>query len=65
MLLSYLYYIRDALRERGERHVSTDVTPGIRMIYSSYCFTAEDYIMTFQLLTLLRTGKDDTKSPGM
>ena len=45
--------------------MSTDVTPGIRMMYSSYCFAAEDNIMIFEVLTELRTGEDDTARSGM
>jgi hypothetical protein len=45
MLRCYLFYIRAASRETGKGHVSTDVTPGILMMYRSYCFAAEDNIM--------------------
>jgi len=46
-------------------HVSTDVTPGIRKMYSSYCFAAENNIMIPEVLTALRTGDDDTECSGM
>jgi hypothetical protein len=64
-LPSYLYFIRRALRDAGKYHVSTDDMPAIRIMYSSYYFAAEEYIMAFQVLTALRTGEDDTESPGM
>ena len=65
MLHAYFFYIRAALRETGKCYVSTDVTPGTRMMYFSYCFAAEDYTMISEVLTTLCTGEDDTESSGM
>ena len=45
--------------------MSTDVTPGIRKMYSSYCFAAENNIVIPEVLTALRTGDDDTECSGM
>jgi len=45
--------------------VSTDVTPGIRMMYSSYCFAVEDNIMISEVLTALHTGEDYNERSGM
>jgi hypothetical protein len=64
MLHWYLLCIRAALRETGKGHVSTDVTPGIRMMYRSHWFAAKDNIMISEVTTALRT-EDKTESSGM
>jgi hypothetical protein len=35
------------------------------MMYSSYCFAADDNIVIYEVLTALRTGEDDTECSGM
>lgn len=49
-LHSHFYYICAALREIGKRHVPTDVTPGICMMYISQCFATQNTFLTFEIL---------------